>query len=69
LRVKNELALIDLEKKKEEESNGLSSETPLRSQELELLCRSLNQKKKKGQIVPQRKFFWRSPIHDHVNEP
>jgi len=46
LRVKKELALIDLEEKREEESNGFSSETPVGSQELKLLYRSQNQTKK-----------------------
>jgi tetratricopeptide (TPR) repeat protein len=45
-RVKNELALIDLEKKREKELNGSSSETPVGSQELKLLYRSPGQKKK-----------------------
>jgi len=45
-RVKNELALIDLEKKREKELNGSSSETPVGSQELNLLYHSPSQKKK-----------------------
>jgi tetratricopeptide (TPR) repeat protein len=46
LQVKNELALIELEKKREEKSNGFSSESSVGSQELRLLYRSRNQKKK-----------------------
>jgi tetratricopeptide (TPR) repeat protein len=46
LKVKNELALIALEKKGEEEADGLSSESPVGGQELRLLYRSQNQKKK-----------------------
>ncbi len=44
-RIKNELALIDLEKKRKEESKGYSSESPVGSQELRLLYRTHKQKK------------------------
>jgi tetratricopeptide (TPR) repeat protein len=44
-RIKNELALIDLEKKREEESNGFSNENPIGSHELRLLYRTHKQKK------------------------
>jgi tetratricopeptide (TPR) repeat protein len=46
LKVKNQLALIDAEKTGEEEVNGFSSESPIGSQELRLLYRSQNRKKK-----------------------